>query len=247
MPARSSFRRRRPRGWPPCFAWRSRARSSRRCPRCLGREKRYGVLRRGGSQPSERGRGDHSTSFFPSALVCLMAQNLDELFDVVDEHDRVIGQMPRREVHRQKLRHRAVHLLVTNRVGQVFLHQRSMQKDLFPGVWDSSGGGHVGGGEDYDGTAVREREEEIGCRPERPPQRLFKIEAREETGQEFVWVYRVEAEGPFTLQADEIQRGGWFAVAEIDRWIAERPAELAPAFLYIWPRARSWFESKAGL
>jgi isopentenyl-diphosphate delta-isomerase len=176
-----------------------------------------------------------------------MAQNLDELFDVVDEQDRVTGQLARCEVHRLKLRHRAVHLLVTNRAGQVFLHQRSMQKDLFPGVWDSSAAGHVGAGEDYDGTAARELAEEIGCRPEHPPQRLFKIEAREETGQEFVWVYRVEAEGPFVLQADEIERGDWFAVAEIDRWIAERPADLAPAFLYIWPRARRWFENRAGL
>ena len=179
--------------------------------------------------------------FHPGSSVSAMAQNLEELFDVVDEQDRVTGQLPRREVHRRGLRHRAVHLLVVNRAGRVFLHQRSMQKDLFPGVWDSSAAGHVGAGEDYDGTARRELEEELGCRPEQPPRRLFKIEAREETGQEFVWVYRVEAEGPFILQADEIERGDWFSVAEIDRWLAERPAELAPAFLFIWPRVRGWF------
>ena len=170
-----------------------------------------------------------------------MAQNLDELFDVVDEKDRVTGQLTRREVHRRGLRHRAVHLLVINRAGRVFLQRRSMQKDLFPGMWDSSAAGHVGAGEDYDGTARRELEEELGCRPELPPQRLFKIEAREETGLEFVWVYRVEAEGPFILQADEIESGDWFSVEEIDRWLAERPAELAPAFLFIWPRVRGWF------
>jgi len=168
-----------------------------------------------------------------------MPQNLDELFDVVDDQDRVTGTMARREVHRLKLRHRAVHLLVVNRAGQVFLHQRSMKKDLFPGVWDSSAAGHVGAGEDYDATAGRELEEELGCRPARPPQPLFKIEAREETGQEFVWVYRVEAEGPFVLEADEIERGDWFGVAEIDRWVAERPQELAPAFKYLWPLVRS--------
>jgi isopentenyl-diphosphate delta-isomerase type 1 len=167
-----------------------------------------------------------------------MGQNLDELFDVVDEQDRVTGQLARREVHRRKLLHRAVHLLVVNRAGQVFLHQRSMTKDLFPGVWDSSAAGHVAAGEDYDGTAVRELEEEIGCRPAQPPRPLFKIEAREETGQEFVWVYRVDAEGPFVLQPDEIERGDWFTVAEIDRWLEQRPQELAPAFRYLWPMAR---------
>ncbi|MFZ5493802.1 MAG: NUDIX hydrolase [Verrucomicrobiota bacterium] len=167
-----------------------------------------------------------------------MAQDPDELFDVVDVRDRVIGQLPRGEVHRRRLRHRAVHLLVANRAGKVFLHKRSTRKDLFPGVWDSSAAGHVGAGEDYDGTAVRELEEELGCRPEKPPQRLFKIEAREETGQEFVWVYRVEAEGPFTLHPEEIERGDWFTPAEIDRWLAERPQEIAPALLYLWPLAR---------
>src|SRR6187551_3934952 len=105
--------------------------------------------------------------------------------------------MPRREVHRLKQRHRAVHLLVVNREGKIFLHKRSMKKDLFPGVWDSSAAGHVGAGEDYDSTAVRELREELGIelpadamRPRagssRPQlERLFKIEAREETGQEF--------------------------------------------------------------
>ncbi|MBL9215047.1 MAG: NUDIX domain-containing protein [Opitutaceae bacterium] len=170
-----------------------------------------------------------------------MGQNLDELFDVVDEQDRVIGQLARREVHARRLRHRAVHLLVQNRAGRVFLHRRSLRKDLFPGVWDSSAAGHVGAGEDYDGTAVRELAEELGCRPERPPERLFKIEAREETGQEFVWVYRVQAEGPFVLQPEEIECGDWFAVAEIDRWLARSPQEFAPALLYLWPWARPWF------
>ena len=169
-----------------------------------------------------------------------MGQNLDELFDVVDEQDRVTGQLARREVHRRGLRHRAVHLLVVNRSGQVFLQQRSLQKDLFPGLWDSSAAGHVGTGEDYDGTAQRELAEELGCRPDQSPRPLFKIEAREETGQEFVWVYRVEAEGPFILQADEIEGGAWFTVEEIDRWHATRSQELAPAFIYLWPQAKRW-------
>jgi isopentenyl-diphosphate delta-isomerase type 1 len=174
-----------------------------------------------------------------------VGQNLNELFDVVDEQDQVIGQMARRDVHARKLRHRAVHLLVSNRAGEVFLHQRSMQKDLFPGVWDSSAAGHVGSGEDYDGTAERELAEELGCRPERLPRPLFKIEAREETGQEFVWVYRVDAEGPFVLQAEEIERGDWFTVAAIDRWLEERPQEFAPAFRYLWPLAKPFISADA--
>lgn len=168
-----------------------------------------------------------------------VTQNLDELFDVVDEQDCVTGQAARRVVHAQGWRHRAVHLLVVNASRQVFLHKRAKTKDLFPCVWDSSAAGHVGAGEDYDGTASRELEEELGCKPAKPPQRLFKIEAREETGQEFVWVYRVESEGPFVLQPEEIECGDWFSPAEIDRWISEKPHDFAPALLFIWPRVRA--------
>src|SRR5437868_6936168 len=60
-----------------------------------------------------------------------VTQNLDELFDVVDEQDRVTGQAARREVHARGWRHRAVHLLVVNSAQQIFLHKRSKTKDLF--------------------------------------------------------------------------------------------------------------------
>ena len=45
----------------------------------------------------------------------------EEIFDVVDADDRVIDQQPRSEVHRLGLRHRAIHLLVFNAAGELFL------------------------------------------------------------------------------------------------------------------------------
>lgn len=62
------------------------------------------------------------------------------------------------------------------------------------------------------------------------------MEACEETGQEFVWAYRLEAEGPFTLCPDEIERGEWVAPAELNRRIAARPQDYCPAFRLIWAR-----------
>jgi isopentenyldiphosphate isomerase len=88
----------------------------------------------------------------------------EEIFDVVNERDEVTGQLPRREVHRLGLKHRAVHVLVFNRAGQIFLQKRSMRKDIWPGAWDSSASGHLDTGEDYDACAVRELREEIGLR-----------------------------------------------------------------------------------
>jgi isopentenyldiphosphate isomerase len=162
------------------------------------------------------------------------AQRPDERFDVVNERDEVIGRRTRHEVHELGLRHRAVHVLVFNRRGELFLQKRSRTKDRQPGLWDSSVSGHLDTGEDYDACAVRELREEIGLQVAHPPRRLFKLNACVETDQEFVWVYQHRAEGPFTLNPDEIERGGWFAPGEVTRWMAERPGEFASTLRLIW-------------
>src|ERR1700722_12214933 len=101
----------------------------------------------------------------------------EEIFDVVNERDEVTGQAPRREVHARGLWHRAIHVLVFNARGEVFLQKRSMKKDTAKGKWDSSSSGHVDTGEDYDTCAVRELREEIGLAVDNVPQRLFKLDA----------------------------------------------------------------------
>jgi isopentenyl-diphosphate Delta-isomerase len=158
----------------------------------------------------------------------------DEIFDVVNERDEVIGQLPRKEVHRQGLKHRAVHILIFNAGGELFLQKRSMKKDNHPGVWDSSASGHVDSGEDYDTCSLREVGEELGVQLACVPTRILRIEACEETGQEFVWVYRCVHEGPFTLHPEEIETGGWFAPEKLNKWIAEKPEDFAPSFICIW-------------
>lgn len=165
---------------------------------------------------------------------------IDEIFDLVNERDEVVGQRPRSEVHRLGLLHRAVHILVFNPRGEVFLQKRSMKKDRQPGLWDSSASGHVDAGEDYDTAAVRELAEEIGLHLKAPLRRLFKIDACPETDHEFVWVYRCESSGPLQLNADEIERGGWFSREEVTRWLAERPGEFASALAYLWPRVNQF-------
>src|ERR1035441_5886120 len=100
----------------------------------------------------------------------------EEIFDVVNERDEVMDRKPRSEVHARGLLHRAIHVLVFNARGEVFLQKRSMKKDRQPGVWDSSSSGHVDSGETYDETAVRELREEIGLTVTAPLQKLFKID-----------------------------------------------------------------------
>ena len=113
-----------------------------------------------------------------------------------------------------------------------------MNKDTFPGTWDSSASGHLDTGESYDACAVRELREELGLVLSAPPQRVFKLTACLETGQEHVWVYRHEAEGPFELNAEEIETGGWFAPEVVTRWMKEEPEVFASALKTIWEMHR---------
>ena len=158
----------------------------------------------------------------------------EEIFDIVNDQDEVIGRLPRSKVHRDGLKHRATHILVYNSRGDVFLQKRSWKKDNSPGVWDSSASGHVDSGEEYDACAVRELREELGLAISAPPQRLFKVQACHETGQEFVWAYRVESEGPFILHPEEIDVGGWFAPRHVDEWVKNCPKDFAGGFILVW-------------
>lgn len=160
-----------------------------------------------------------------------------EMFDVVNERDEVIGRASRREVHATGLWHRAVHVLVFDSQGRVFLQKRSMLKDLSPGLWDSSCSGHLDAGEDYDTAAVRELAEEIGIQISAAPERWFRISACVETGWEFVWVYRLDHDGPLTLEPKEIQYGEWVLPGEVTTRMAAQPAEFCPSVKLLWPLA----------
>ena len=162
----------------------------------------------------------------------------DELLDVVDAEDRVIGVRRRGDIHAEGLMHRAVHVLVFNAQGELFLQKRSMSKDEQPGRWDSSAAGHVDSGEDYHQCAERELAEELGIRVIAPPRALFKMAACPRTGNEHCMVYRYDHDGPMQLQAEEIDDGAWVSAQEMDRRITDPDAELTDAIRLIWQRLR---------
>jgi 16S rRNA (adenine1518-N6/adenine1519-N6)-dimethyltransferase len=151
---------------------------------------------------------------------------------VVDEMDRVIGAAPRREVHGNNLRHRAVHIFIFNRKGELLLQKRSCWKDRHPNLWDSSAAGHVEAGEEYDATAVRELREELGVTANLS--RVAYLNASERTGEEFIWLYRGEGSGPFAPARTEIDALQFFSPEAVSQWIEERPDDFAPGFIECW-------------
>lgn len=165
------------------------------------------------------------------------AQQPDEVFDVVDDQDQVIGTATRAEVHAQCLRHRAVHVLVFSKRGDLLLQQRSALKDRHPGVWDSSVSGHLDAGEDYPAAAVREMAEEMGI-SESLPEEIARLSASEATGWEHVRVYRARYDGPLRYPSAEVQAALWLPVAEVAAWTAACPVDFAPGFLACWEAYR---------
>ena len=158
----------------------------------------------------------------------------EEVFDIVDEADVVIGRAPRSEVHRSRWRHRAVHILVSNRAGEFYLQRRAPWKDCAPDLWDTSAAGHVASGEDYLTAAQRELAEELGVDPANPLTPVTKFAATAATGYEFVTVFRVQIETPVHPDPQEIVDGRWCSRAEIDRWLARAPADFTGTFKQIW-------------
>jgi len=172
------------------------------------------------------------TNFLALSRKKSLSPAVPEFFPVVDEQDRKIGEAPRAEVHANNLRHRAVHILLFNFAGELLLQKRSASKDRHPLRWDSSAAGHVEGNETYDETAARELGEELGITT--TLERIGKIPASEKTGEEFIWVYRGEHNGPFQFSRDEITAVKFFPVEIVDRWIANKPDDFAPGFLECW-------------
>ncbi len=156
----------------------------------------------------------------------------EEEFPVVDESDHVLRTASRAQVHGDNLLHRAVHILVFNKIGEIYLQKRSPYKDRHPLLWDSSAAGHVDAGEEYDDAARRELKEELGI--DVPLERVAKLTASERTDYEFVWLYRGQHNGDFNLDRAEIEYGGFFPVTIVSGWLKARPEEFAPGFTECW-------------
>src|SRR5437588_5070324 len=164
----------------------------------------------------------------------------EESFAIVNEQDQVMGVAPRAEVHANNLLHRAVHVLIFNAAGEVFLQLRSRSKDRHPLLWDSSAAGHVSAGEDYDQTAGRELFEELGI--EIPLERVAKLSASERTDHEFICLYLGRCDMPLRPNPSEIEGGRFYPQQIVDSWIKARLPDFAPGFVECW---KTWREKRA--
>jgi mutator protein MutT len=138
----------------------------------------------------------------------------EELVDIVDEDDRVIGRATRSQMRREKLLHRVVAVLCRNRDGEVYIHRRTATKDLFPGLYDVFVAGTVEAGETYDDAARRELEEELGITGA-TLEPLFRHRYEGAETRSHTAVYSVEWDGPIVHQASEIAWGEFRSIEAV--------------------------------
>jgi isopentenyldiphosphate isomerase len=140
----------------------------------------------------------------------------DEWFPVVDENGNVTGKALRRVCHDGKsmLLHPVVHLHLFNSKGELFLQKRAITKDIEPGKWDTSVGGHVGLDESIDAALLREVSEELGV-TSFTPRFLIRYIWQSKRERELINSYSTISDEIPEINKSEIEEGRYWSIAEI--------------------------------
>lgn len=141
--------------------------------------------------------------------------NQQEIFPIVNEEGVVIGCASRGECHGgSRLLHPVVHLHVFNSNGDIYLQRRPEWKDIQPGKWDTSVGGHIDYGETPEEALRREVREELGI-TDFMPESVDKYVFDSKRERELVYVNRTTYNGEIYPSTEELDGGRFWTMREI--------------------------------
>ena len=156
-----------------------------------------------------------------------------EVFDIVDENGIPIGEIVERSTaHAEGIRHRTAHIWIvkeTEGKKQVLLQKRAMNKDSFPGRFDTSSAGHIQAGDEPMESAIRELGEELGIYAvpsdlkyagnfEIKYEKVFHDRIFKDNEVAFVFIYDKPVDiDDLVLQKEEVETVEWFDLEETYR------------------------------
>ncbi len=143
----------------------------------------------------------------------------------------------------RNLWHAASSIVVRDPVGRIYLHRRTLTKDVYPGLLDFAAGGVVLAGEEPAMGAGRELDEELGIRGVALQSLGVRAYADRQTryhAHRYVAVW----DGPIRWQPEEVSWGGWVSVSDLVARIEDEPEVLVPDSIAVWTDLlRGWSES----
>jgi isopentenyldiphosphate isomerase len=145
----------------------------------------------------------------------------EELVDIIDDAGNTIAVVTRREMRTRLLPHSCTYVLVFNERGELFIHLRTPTKDVYPRHWDVCVGGVLAAGETFAQGVKREIREELGV--EADAEALFPFRYADEATVTHGMVYRLQHNGPFQLQVEEIVRGEFVSIFDAKERIQCEP------------------------
>lgn len=157
---------------------------------------------------------------------------MEEIAALFDTSGRVIGQAPRSRVRAENLHHGATGIVLFNEHGQIFVHQRTWVKDVYPGRWDFTAGGVIQAGENPDESARRELAEELGIDSEL--NMLSESEYSDENTSYHAFRYWAATSFTPKLQAEEVLQGLWMSRDELLDKLQNNSDEFMPDSVYLF-------------
>ena len=148
--------------------------------------------------------------------------NNDELLFVVDENNKPLEPLTRREAHAKGLWHRTSHIWIINSRNQLLCQKRSLLKDMHPGEWEAFFGGHQPATEKELESALNELEEELNIKAKPSDLKFYQVYKKVGRGHpshnEFLYIYLYHWDGEVTdlrLEPDEVEKVEWKNLEEV--------------------------------
>jgi isopentenyldiphosphate isomerase len=151
----------------------------------------------------------------------------EEILGVVDDDGREVGSAPRWQVRRDNLRHRATAVLVRNSAGEIYVHRRTDDKDVYPGAHDVWAGGCVLAGEPVAAAAVRELAEELGISGV-PLTPVDVFDYADGTTRYQAHCLEARWDGPIVHQPEEVAWGAWMSLDDLRAHLADPDWPFVP-------------------